>query len=303
MNVGFYANATVTRHGIYDQSGRLIESACRTGEGWDWRDEEESKTPFVLPSAERKNSAEQLYNQAIFLGWGLSHFGHFWVESLSRFWSPWRDIMPYAKPLMRFLPHGRWNAFPHLEALVRSHKIEHVTDIAPVAPFRVAQLFVPDPFVGLSSFGARREGAFAFARLREWIARAQGETLADWDRQKRRDLFLSRETWDEKRPEVAAADRELQRYFRDRGWDVIVPETLNFNDQVKRVYLADRIAGIDGSQLHLAAMMKRGSQAILIHGPRRDAMYSNYETLNVVCGIRTTRIRASEDGKKLDFAI
>lgn len=127
--------------------------------------------------------------------------------------------------------------------------------------------------------------------------------MADWDRQKRQDLFLSRENWEQQRPEVAAADRALQRYFRERGWDAIVPETLPFHDQVKRVYLADRIAGIEGSQLHLAAMMKRGSQAILIHGPRRDAMYSNYETLNVVCGIRTTRIGASEDGKKIDFAI
>lgn len=242
--------------GLFDQNGNHIESAgCER-----WGDDDLT----VKPEYELTEEVETVPGRWLFGGMLYGHFGHFLCESTGRFWALdhisdhvdgifWLPKVTVGHPAKMVRPY-----LPFLAALGRPD----IQLSAPQKPLRFANVIIPKQGFGIGRMASGRP------EYRSYIRRNLGQNIpADGpDR-----LYVSRAGLPTKRGSVLL-EEAIEAHFAAEGYEIFRPETHGLETQIARYKAAKWIVGLDGSALHLAAMVVRpdAKVAIINRGPSQN---------------------------------
>jgi capsular polysaccharide biosynthesis protein len=192
--------------------------------------------------------SDALAGDHYFLGSVHPHFGHVLLEGLARTWG--LDAFAARYPQGRVVIHEPWTpdfAMVLLElAGLEPHRL-----LRPARPIQIERLHVPS----IAAFGHRW---ISTEQARTW--RRIGDALHDGRRAERR-VYLSRRGIAARSliEEAAVEDR-----FEDAGFEIVRPETLPIEEQVRLARSAQVLAGCVGSQMYLAAFQPPGATTLVL---------------------------------------
>jgi capsular polysaccharide biosynthesis protein len=263
--------------GMFDASGtHLTDSHC-------WRYAGEPLT--IAP--ERDDSAaphETLSGRWIFGGMFYAHFGHFLVETTQRlyalaehadvdgiFFYPKMQLTREFKPLRPFKP-----IFAHLGLGKMAVRL-------PQHPVQIENIAFPPPAFGIGEMSAGRPEYRAFMRAQlTKAAKPEGA----------RDLYITRSALNSRRGRIVQ-EEHLETLLAAEGYHIFHPEQHSFAEQLAHYQAARRIVALDGSALHLTAMVARPDAKIAIINRGPSANVEDYmRQFRAFVGIEPTRIEA-----------
>jgi hypothetical protein len=253
---------------VHDRGGRVVPEARRTStSGWRSADPE-----VISPPAE----VERLGGTCLYLGHYTRAYGHFLLESLSRFWALGAGAQ-YDKVI--FQP---WWLDPEGSPL-------HPTQVARVCfecfgigrddivvadrHLRVENLLVPSPLFRIGDgrgidFAMHGDQGEVFREIvrhctsgRRALGLLARRLAGRWRPPSK--AYLSRMRLAGSRRAIEN-EAEIERVFRLHGFEVVYPEALPFERQVALYHGAGVIAGIAGSAMHNSVFMRPGATAITI---------------------------------------
>lgn len=238
--------------GVFDPDGQHIPAShC-------WR---YAGGPFThIPDHDNAPPVEDLPGRWMFGGMLYAHFGHFLVESTSRLWA-----LDTASPIdgVLFFPKQRlgheMKAFRQFADFFALIGLGEVRLRAPQHPVRVAAMTFPEPGFGIGEMSAGRPEYRAFMRAR--LTRSVPPEGAP-------DIYISRSGLNTKRGTVLLESR-VDDLMSAAGYRVFHPQAHSIAEQVAQYRVARRIVALDGSALHLAAMVMspEAKVAIINRGP------------------------------------
>lgn len=239
--------------GMFDEDGtHIAESHC-------WRYADEPLT--VIP--DRDDSAAPhpvLKGRWLFAGLYYAHFGHFLVETTSRlyalakhadvdgiFFYPKMQLTHEFKPYRQYLP-----VFQHLG-------LGELRARLPQTPITIEEIAFPPPAFGIGEMSAGRPEYRTF--MRDRLGRDTPAEGAE-------DLYITRSGLTSRRGRIVMEDH-LEKLLEAEGYRIFHPQDASFAEQIAQYKAAKRIVSLDGSALHLAAMVvKPGTEiGIINRGP------------------------------------
>jgi hypothetical protein len=242
--------------GVFDAQSRLIpEAHC-------WRYPGTPITVAPVPPAET-GRVERLAGRWLFGGIFYGHFGHFLVESTARLWAAdlvddLTGIVFYPKQKMT---HER-RLYRHMTPFFDACGLDHLAIRAPQSPVLIDELLTPPPGFGMNEM---MEGSPDY---RDWARHSLGRDIAPAGAE---DIYVSRARLPSKRGSILLEER-LERLMEAAGYTVFHPQEAPLAQQIAQWKAARRIVGLDGSALHLAALVAQpGTQVALINrGPSQN---------------------------------
>lgn len=249
------------RGAVHDASGRLVVASQKIGGI--------NRHPWVPADPDQvriRPGAELLAGRWLYGGHWIQHFGHFLIETLSTLWPTGQDPvgLVFHKYLRRPTSEEPWMLRLLELAGYGGLPIEVVGS---GRGRRVEQLVVPSRSVVANGWGHPQ----ARAVWERMVAPLRGSGP--------RRVFLSRTDFNEARRREGSArarstlerDRAMDRSFAAAGFEVVAPETLPVDDQLRLVADAEILAGGSGSGLHLSAFAPRGARVLEIGDERNPA--------------------------------
>ncbi|SDE04803.1 glycosyltransferase 61 family protein [Limimaricola pyoseonensis] len=236
-------NRTVQRSGVLGPDGRYVAQSMT------WRGER----PITLPPAPPpEGEIETLPGRWLFLGPLFGHFGHFLVESLARIWA--FDALRHDLDGVLYVPkaqvrpqHVARSFRPLLGALGLDAPMRNLE-----APTRVERLHVPPQGLGMFDM---IEGAPEFRRF---IRRHAGADIpADGPER----IYISRSALPAARGSILG-ESWLERRLAQEGYVAFHPQQHDHRTQIATYKAARRIVSVDGSPLHLLAMVGDAGQRV-----------------------------------------
>jgi capsular polysaccharide biosynthesis protein len=209
--------------------------------------------------------AERFDKCAVYLGHYSGHYGHFLLETLSRFWPLGRLAFNavIAHPFIHTTPPP--STFEPAAVSFRSFRIDPGRLRIVDRPLRVERLLVPSSLFDIN-YRAHEDLIHVYRRIAEHCTR--------WRRRRSSDLrvYLSRSRFRSHQSEVRsiANEVEIEAVFQQAGFHVVHPQLLGFADQVRLYARASVLAGLSGSALHNSVFTKPGTRVITI-GTARDS--------------------------------
>ena len=229
--------------GIFDATGAYLH------QGVHWRGRA-LMTPPPFPEA-----VEDLPGRWLWAGVRMDHFGHFIMESLGRLWALDREKVDG----ILFIPEGgfRPEATPELASWQRLFLQLLQVDL-PVKLLtratRVAELVVPGQGFGIGPLigGTAEFRAFVQGRFAKDIAPAGAERL-----------YLSRSRL---QADLGGIIREtqLEQDLATQGYQVFHPQDHGLEAQIAAYKAASHVVSLDGSALHLFALVARADQRVAV---------------------------------------
>lgn len=264
---------------LFDAAGRPIpEADC-----WRWWGD-----PITtLPDRDPDEVAQHLPGRWLFGGLFYGHFGHMLCESTARLWA--LDHVPGITGIL-FHPKLR---FTHENRMIRDHLalfhamgLADLTIRAPQVPVRVDEMVIPEQGFGIGEMAAGRPEYRAF--MRDRLSRAAPAEGPE-------NLYISRARLPSKRGSVLLETR-IEDLMQAAGYTVFHPQEQPLPVQLSRYRAARRIVALDGSALHLAAMVVQdGAQvAILNRGPSQN-IDDYIRQFRAFSGISPLRVDAVSD--------
>lgn len=194
----------------------------------------------------------------VYAGLAFMHFGHFLLETISRFW--WLDEVADPSSVRLVFHRGRddsgatdFLSLPHVAATLAAlgfdaEKALFVAD----RPAVFEELLVPGPAVAL---GERMHpaGLAAYDRI--------AERLASGAPAPHRALYLSRTRVRAQRRR-ADGEEAIEAEMARLGLEIVHPQELAFAEQIRTVRDARLLVGCDGSAMHLAAFAGPGTTVL-----------------------------------------
>lgn len=236
------ARGLVLETAVFDAAGQPEPYAAT------WRRD----VPITTPPESPPGAEERLKGRWLWGGVLYHHFGHFQVESTARMWAlrRFRDEIEGVLFVARagnteLLDYER----RYLELLGCDLPIK-ICD----RPTEVTSLVVPGQGFGLGSIAV---GTRVFRRF---IA---GDFAKDIAPEGAPDLFISRSRQPLEKGGFIG-EEVLDARMRDAGYDVFSPEAHDLDTQIARYKAARRVVALDGSALHLLAMVAQKSQKIAL---------------------------------------
>jgi hypothetical protein len=226
--------------------------------------------PLQVP-AERVAAAVRIPGKCIYLGILHGHFGHFLVESLPRAWALLdadRDV-----PVLFHYPHLRDGPlFPDPNQLGLPSFISIVFEVLGIRAGRlvlanqdivVDELLVPRAQFRLGKHGIGATGLpLVYDHIREELQRRSPRAASYPSK-----LYLTRTrlpTVDsQKLLKSIANERDIEALFQARGFEIVAPEQLSFEEQIALVSNATQIAGTTGSALHMILFNGRSDTQVI----------------------------------------
>lgn len=238
---------------VFDRRGRLVKAGQRTGRRTYWKPAD----PEQIGPAE---SAAAVPGRSIYLGHYSTHYGHFLLETLSRFWALDHGG-PYDRVVFHpFTPPGSLQVpFVPADTCFACFGVERQRVLLIDRPMRFEQLVVPTSLVEINN-DADDDQIAIYRRIATFCA----ERYAEPDPSPR--LYLSRKHLNGYRP--IANEEAVEALFASLGFAIIYPEQHHYGRQVALYRGAHILAGVTGSALHNTVFMSEGSFAINIGNPR-----------------------------------
>lgn len=240
---------------LFDATDQPIPDA----ECWRWWGE-----PITtLPDRDPATSSEHLPGRWLFGGLFYGHFGHLLCETTARLWA-----LDHTDGIDGILFHPKLR-FTHERRMIRDHLalfhvmgLSDVTIRAPQSPVTVDEMVIPEQGFGIGDMAAGRPEYRAF--MRDRLSRAAQPDGP-------RDLYISRARLPSKRGSVLLETR-IEALMQAAGYIILHPEEHPLTAQLSYYRAARRIVALDGSALHLAAMVLRSDAkvAILNRGPSQN---------------------------------
>ncbi|WP_205471464.1 DUF563 domain-containing protein [Nocardioides sp. SYSU D00038] len=247
------------RGAVHDAEGALVVASQKIGgtNGHAW-------VPADPGSVRVSPDARLLPGRWLYGGHWIQHFGHFVVETLTTLWPDEPDVqgLVFHKYLRRPVVQEPW-MLRLLELAGRGGLPIEV--VGKAKPLRVERLVVPSRAVVANGW-AHPQARQVWERIaapfrsptpptrRVWLSRTE------FNRHKRRTGREVRTS-----PE---RDRELDAAFAAVGYEVVAPESLHVDDQVRLAAGAAVLAGTSGSALHLSAFAPAGSAVVEVGDQR-----------------------------------
>ena len=241
----------------------------------------ETQNPDVLPYPERPT---KLAGRGLYLGHYMGgHYGHFITETLSTFWI-FEEEPAEGFDYVLFHPFIFEHAIPdHVRFCFKQFGIrEDQLVFAGDQPLAFDELVIPERLFRLNHSSD--------PRLR-WVYRhvtqgARAPAVAP------RRLYLSRRRFSQRDLfRVVANEAHIETAFQRRGFEVIYPETMRFEDQIALYSRAEAVAGISGSGLHNSLFMQPDATIIELGDPRYQGKRSPTQVLcDTVAGVRNALI-------------
>jgi capsular polysaccharide biosynthesis protein len=271
---------------VYDGCGKLCELALRPGKPALWR--QRDPAAIEIPGADIR-----LPGRAIYLGHYMTQYGHFLLESLSRFWLLERDyafdwlvFQPFVHPLCAV------DKFDPLQTALQCFSIAADKVVFADSNIAVDQLVVPMALVSIYE-SAHRDQARVYERLvrccenlktapvsdnapaRIYLSRRRYRNVVNRSQpnagRSMRERILARVLFNKRYCTGARVVNEddVERTFAQNGFHVMFPEKHSFAEQIKLFRAAKVIAGFSGSALHNAVFMPKGGVVITLRAARR----------------------------------
>jgi hypothetical protein len=254
---------------VYDQSGNIFSVSQRTNRNVAWK----PMDPDSLPAGEIKG--KMIDGRCIYLGHYSGHYGHFLLETLSRFWV-FCDGVDYDKVI--FQPFIHETPSPHSYPPARvsfecfNIKSNQLLMVDRLMMFR--HLIVPTALVEVNN-QSNEEQILVYRQIAEYCERnfhKRGKFLHRFFPKQREDvqrnrLYLSRRRL--KSPHFMVNEDEVEKLFTGFGFTIIYPETLSFQEQVVLYKQAQVLAGFAGSALHNSVFMMDNALVISLGDVRR----------------------------------
>lgn len=269
--------------GIYDKRGNLIPSAQRPNPIDTWT----SSSPSRLNKRDPKITIER---DCIYMGQYITHYGHFLLETLARFWALKhvdQDTTLVFHPFLRRkpIPPKRWTP---IKISIESFGFKPKNVLFVKQPTCFQRLLVPTPALEYS-VGADPEQSKVFSTIGEYC-----EILTDKPRLFSRSaalpypkkIYLSRKYLHGKR--LIENEAEVEGLFQSKGFTILYPEKTPFDTQVRYYRKAEVIAGFSGSATHNSLFASSGTEIITL-GTSRDphAPSINQQICNELSGARS----------------
>lgn len=237
--------------GVFDAEGAYVHEAVL------WR----GRALMVPP--ERPEPIDTLPGRWLWAGVLLNHFGHFLVESTNRLWG-----LEAVGPLEGILYLSKRDAEEEGEALALSAFHQRFMALLGIdlpfriitRPTRIAQLEVPGQGFGIGSMAAGTPAFRSFFQSRFAVK------IAPEGSEK---LYISRSGLAAVRGGVLEEER-IEATLAAAGYDIFHPQKHPLEVQIARYKAARKVVALDGSALHLLAMVADGAQDIAVI-KRRDS--------------------------------
>ncbi len=226
------------------------------------------------------NGLKALHGRGLYLGHYMGgHYGHFITETLSTFWI-FEETPASAFDYFLFHPFVFGLQIPAYVRFCLDRFEIPVEKIAFVGSEALTfeELLVPERLFRLNHS--------ADPRSRWTYQHLSRETRAPFPASSR--LYLSRRRFSRTNFErVVANEVEMEREFLRRGFRVLYPETMGFEDQIALYSRADCMAGISGSGLHNSIFMRPQATVIELGDARYGGLPAPSQALcNKVSGVK-----------------
>lgn len=267
-------NRPVIKAGVLDQDGQYVEKGITfRGRG-----------PItVQPPMPASETVQTLSGTYMYAGPLFGHFGHFLVESISRLWALTQlgdkiDGIVFNPKFQKNPQKMMENFRPILSVLGVDVPIIMLDE-----PTKVEVLYVPQQGFGMFQM---IEGAPEF---RAFIQENSGKSIAAQGAEK---LYLSRSELPPARGGMLG-EKRLEALLKAEGYVIYHPQKHSFDEQVAAYKAARKIISVDGSPLHLLALVGDAEQTVACLARRSgdfDKIFARQ--LKAFQGIETTTIDA-----------
>lgn len=263
--------------GMFDADGHHIEdSHC-------WRYANEPMT--IVPDRDDTGAPHDLVEgRWLFAGMFYAHFGHFLVETTQRLYALAKhgDVDGiFFYPKMR-LTH-EFKPYRALKPFFAHLGLADVKVRLPQKPVRIEQIAFPPPAFGIGEMSAGRPDYRAFMR-----DRLTHNTPPDGAR----DIYITRSGLTSRRGRIVL-EEHLEHLMAAEGYHIFHPQGHTLAEQVAQYRAARRIVALDGSALHLTAMVAEPDTKVGIINRGPSANVEDYiRQFRAFANIEPTRIEA-----------
>jgi hypothetical protein len=272
---------------IYDEHRDLVHESQRTINGKnEWNPDDPLKYTESLPTVTLKG-------RSIYLGHYTGHYGHFLLETLSRFWhllSP-EQVKQYDHfvfhPFLHDTPNPR--TFSPAKICLDAFGIatEKVSFISNSTIFE--RIDVPAPMFEINH-KADPVMAKVYEKLKRYSLKLNTSSLGliqrlkGWPQQGDLKIYISRRKAKGYHP--IENDRDVEGVFASHGFKIFHPEKWGFEKQIAIFDRASVLAGTEGSAMHNSVFMRSGTHLLTIGTPRfPSGRILNQDLCNVLSGV------------------
>lgn len=272
---------------VYDESGSIVPESQRASANVNWIPADPRKIPV-------DDVGKHIDGRCLYLGHYTGHYGHFLLETLSRFWvfetDPVFDYVLFS-PFLHRTPKP--SSFSPADTVLNCFSIKESQFKLIRGKTSVKHLILPTHLIDINSVNrVNQNHREVFAKIKNYCCQKVPETAAYSQ------VYLSRRKWHfgqlathpvgYKLVQLAAwhlrlagistagltsrrivNEAEVERLLSSLGFAIISPEKLSFPEQVATFSKTDLLVGFDGSAMHNSLFMPAGSKAVTISRGRR----------------------------------
>ena len=217
----------------------------------------------IRPEYDPAAPVDRLKGRYLYGGMAYSHFGHFLCESTGRLWA-----LDHAEGFdgVVWLPKNALGhpakQTRHYDRFFRALGWGDLNLVAPQNATRIEELVIPEQGFGIGDLSAGRP------QYRDFMRRFLGADIAANGAER---LYISRSGLNTKRGSVLL-ERQIEALMQAEGYEVFHPQDHKISVQIAKYKAAKSIVALDGSALHLAAMVLRpdAKVAIINRGPSQN---------------------------------
>ena len=250
---------------VYDSSGDICIDAQRSStEANEWQP---SDVQRITPS----KSKDHLPGKSLYLGHYTGHYGHFLLETLSRFW-----VLKGQTPISSNYDYVVFHPFVHKTPSVERFSPAKISFAAFGIPSNKVlilkeqqsfeHLTVPQSLFEINSHVAPAMSGVYKQILTYALSLPSHKvgflrSLIGWAGDGDLKIYVARRRARGYHPMIN--ERAVERIFRELGFKILHPESWRFEQQVALFQRADVLAGVEGSALHNSVFMR--SEALVIN--------------------------------------
>ena len=198
-----------------------------------------------------KEEVEVRNKKAIFLGYYFNHFGHSLIESLTRVWycidNINHDYDYVFIPIGGYVSDEMFNPFMEQLELFGFNK-NQIKFINKITQYK--EIVIPEQSWGLDAkYHQKQIDVFNKIALNVKMGKFKKVYFS------RTKLTLNN----------LFGEEIFEEIFKNNGYEIIYPETLNIKEQISIIKGAEIIAGVNGSALHTLVYAKESTKAIIFN--------------------------------------